>query len=59
MNETILFQQSKLRVAENMIKYGGGFFRHIGHAILHASFENGIKIMKTWPREWAKYRDMS
>ena len=45
----------RLRVAENMHKYGGHFIAALAHALYNADADNTAKIKATWPDEWAKY----
>lgn len=42
-------------IAENMIAYGGSFFRAIGEALQRADRENTIKLETVFEEEFKKY----
>jgi hypothetical protein len=46
-------------IANNMIKYGGGFFRQIGYAIKKADQVNRNKLSRTFAKEFSKYYEMT
>jgi hypothetical protein len=53
MNEKDL--DDKLRVQENMIKYGGSFVEKLGHALSCADSNNTKRIKRAFPEYWNKY----
>lgn len=49
----------KLYVSSAMIKYGGGFVRHLGEALLRADRQNTKIIKDAFPHYWDQYKEMS
>lgn len=45
----------RLKIANNMIRFGGSFMSKIGEALLTADVENSTKIYGTWQVECEKY----
>ncbi len=45
----------KIRVSENMMKFGGSFVKALGEALSHADLQNQRKIKTTWPEYWNQY----
>ena len=48
----------ELKVAENMVKYGGSFVAALGEAIYHADPNNLERIKITWPEYYEQYKRM-
>ncbi len=44
------------KVAQAMIRLGGGFFSHLGEALVRADRSNTLIIKNAWPEEWKRYR---
>jgi len=45
----------KIKVAENMEKYGGGFVKALSQCIIHADNINLVRIKTTFIDYWNKY----
>lgn len=50
--------QEYITIANNMIKYGGSFFRNIGEAIIVADMTNKRKLAKTFAKQFTEYENM-
>lgn len=57
MKDDISFEE-KLRVQENMIKYGGSFVKSLGRALRCADPSNTKRIKKAFPEYWVKYLEL-
>lgn len=53
--DDLLILEEQPTVAQNMERWGGSFIQNIGHALVHADFQNARKIKNTWPEEWDLY----
>ena len=51
-------ENEKLKVAENMRKYGGSFVNCLGETLLKADHINAQKIKDTWIVLWNHYKEM-
>ena len=49
-------QDEKVSVAQAMIRYGGGFVKQLGVALMLADLVNQKKIKDTWPEYWETYK---
>jgi hypothetical protein len=49
----------RIKVARNMVNYGGGFISRLGEALFHADPDNTAKIKQAWPDEWDRYKQMT
>ena len=49
----------RLGVAEMMMKYGGGFVRALGKALVKADYHNTQRIRTAFPDYWKQYMDMA
>lgn len=49
-------ENEKYIVAENMEKYGGGFVKALGYALLRADKNNTQRIKKAFPEYWEQYK---
>ena len=47
------------RIANAMIKRGGGFVRELGELWWRTDGFNKRKIKETWPEYWSEYDEMS
>lgn len=45
--------EESIQVQQGWEKFGGSFLKGLSQALLHADINNVIKIMNTWPTEWA------
>ena len=45
--------EESIQVQQGWEKFGGSFLKGLSQALLHADINNVIKIMNTWPKEWA------
>lgn len=45
----------KVKISENMVKYGGGFVNALGKALSKADNINSIKIFKAFPEYCKQY----
>lgn len=48
-----------ITIAKSMIKYGGGFVRKLGYALLSADHVNTQKIRDTFPEYWQQYLSLA
>ncbi len=55
MSEEIITVGERLRVSENMIKFGGSFVKALGKALSHADLHNQRKIKETFSAYWNQY----
>lgn len=46
-------------VANSMIKYGGGFERRLGYALLYAGSINARIIKDSFPEYWLRYKNFA
>ena len=49
------FENFKVDASLGMIRFGGGFTHHLGHALAHADYKNTAKIIKAFPGMCAKH----
>lgn len=54
----IIPREEVLKVAKNMVRYGGSFVSSLGKALYDADEENQIKIKETWGKYWEQYKEM-
>ena len=59
VNDRIDFTIDRFQVARAMIKYGGGFVKPLGQALLRADPNNAARIKQAFPEYWAKYTDLA
>lgn len=52
-------RDTKIKIARNMIRYGGGFANSLGEALLSADSINTEKIITTWPDLMEKYKNFN
>ena len=52
-------KSEQLIIAENMMRYGGSFVKHLGEALMHADPANTQKIKNTWSDCWEKYLNIA
>ena len=45
----------KLKVAQNMKRFGGSFVQALGETLIHADDKNAQKIKETFPKLWEEY----
>ncbi len=50
-------RDESLKVAQAMIRLGGGFFGRLGEALVRADRSNTLIIKNAWPDEWRRYRE--
>ncbi len=48
----------KHNACEGMIKFGGGFTSHLGHALARADIYNSLKILKTFDEECREHANL-
>ena len=46
------------QVAENMVKYGGGFVQALGTALYRADRINVARIREAFPEYWKQYKEI-
>jgi len=49
----------RVKVADSMIRYGGGFVNALGQALIRADTDNTQRIALAFPEYWAKYLAIS
>jgi len=52
-------EESRILIAEAMMKYGGSFIKALGKALMCADRENAKKIKEAFSDYWEKYKEMS
>lgn len=52
------FEESQL-VAMAMQRYGGGFVKHLGAALIRADPQNIIRIYSAFPEYWTEYLEIA
>lgn len=50
-------EDERIKVAENMVKYGGGFVQALGTALYRADRINTARIRNAFPEYWKQYKD--
>lgn len=45
----------RIKIANNMIRFGGSFMRNLGEALMVADSENSRKILEAWAVDCEKY----
>jgi hypothetical protein len=48
----------RVAVCEGMTRYGGGFVKALGAALIQADMQNVQRFKSTWPDYWSKYLRM-
>lgn len=51
-------ENEKYFVSMAMIKYGGGFFEHLGRALVKADLGNQAKIKLAFRQDWDRYLEI-
>lgn len=54
--ELLVFEEEKLLVQQNMIKYGGSFVKRLGEALARADSFNTRKIKNAFSEYWEEYK---
>ena len=58
MSDNMQLMYDSLKVSRAMAKYGGGFVKRLGDALLYADRNNTQKIKDTFSEYWDKYLEI-